>query len=358
MLFKRFSGSGFSISRFFVVFGISLGFMLLLVQLVTVFVSANPYPKLQNRSLRIDTTEPGETTNYTISWRYPTNTTIGSVRFVLCADPYVLDACSATPAGDFSGGNLVSQTGITGFNISSQSASEILMTRPSGGASTAQSTYVFENMVNPTGLTSKFYVQIFTYSSTDGSGTPNHISSVANATTRPIMINSEVPPILYFCAALTVDEWCEDVNGNFIDYGNLDPENGHSATSQFGVATNALGGYIVTVNGNTMTAGNKKIESLSAPTAYATGEPQFGINLRANSGPALGQDVTGAGIGVVNPDYDSPDLFKYQDGDTVASAVTGSLFNTYTVTYIVNLPEDQPSGIYNTTLAYICTASF
>lgn len=321
-------------------------------------VSAFDYPKLLNRSLNIGTTEPGVSTDYTISWRYPSNTTVGSVRLLICEDPYVLEPCSSTPASDFSSGTLSSQAGVTGFGIVGQSANEILMSRSPSSASTVQSTYVFDNMVNPIGIHSVFYIQIYTYSSSDGTGTPNHMSSVASATASPILINTEVPPILYFCAALTVDDWCRNVSGNFVDYGNLDPVNGHSVTSQFGVATNAVGGYVVTVNGSTMTSGNKKIAALEVPTGYVTGEPQFGLNLRANTNPALGQDVTGAGIGVVTSDYSYPDMYKFADGDTVATSATGSVFNTFTATYILNLPPEQPSGVYNTTIAYICTAAF
>ncbi len=322
-------------------------------------VSAFDYPKLLNRSLAIGSTVPGATTDYTFSWRYPSPTTVRSVKMIICADPYVLDPCSSTPASDFSAGVLSSQSGdVTGFSILSQTANEIVLTRPTGPAGAGQSTYVFENMVNPTGLHSKFFVQIFTYSSADASGTPNHISSVANATVEPIVVSTIVPPILYFCVGLTVDEWCENSYGNFIDYGDLRADETDAGTSQFGVATNAVGGYTVTINGGTMASGNKLIEPLSVPAGNSPSTSQFGLNLRANTDPALGQDVFGAGIGVVAPDYDSPDLYKFSNGDTVATAATGSLFNTYTATYIVNVPPDQPSGIYTATIAYICTAAF
>lgn len=317
------------------------------------------YPKLVNRSLDIHTSQPGATTDYDISWRYPSNTNVRSIRMILCANPYVLETCTDIPAGDLSGATLASQTGaVTGFTISSQTTNEILLTRAASAAGTGQSTYVFEDVVNPTGLHASFFIQIFTYPTPDGSGVPNHVSSVASATAEPIVINTVVPPILYFCAALTIDEWCDNVNGDFIDYGSLDPVNGHWATSQFGAATNAPGGYVVTINGNTMTSGNKTIAPLSTHTAFTTGVEQFGLNLRANTTPAIGQDAFGAGIGVVDPDYNIPDQFQYIDGDVVATAATGSLFNTFTVTYIVNVPPDQPSGIYNTTIAYICTAAF
>jgi hypothetical protein len=163
---------------------------------------------------------------------------------------------------------------------------------------------------------------------------------------------------LFFCAGLTIDLWCQTVTGNQIDYGNLSPILESASTSQFGVATNAVGGYVVTANGDTMTAGNKTIANLTAPAANTPGTPQFGINLRANTNPALGQDIAGLGIGVVAANYDTPDQFSYTDGSVVALGSTGTLFDIFTVTYIVNIPPDQPSGIYNTTITYICTAAF
>lgn len=343
--------------------GLALLFVLLCVTVllsVSGLIFAADYPKLNNRSLSIGSSAPGTSTDYAISWRWPSNTSIGSVRFLLCADPYVLDPCGVTPPGDMSGATLTSQSGtLGGFAISSQTSDEVVLSRGgAGGSGIGQYTFVLDNVINPTGTQQVFYIQIFTYSTTNASGTPNHMSSVASATASPIMINTDVPPILYFCAAVTITEWCDSVNGNFIDYGDLSPAVEDIGTSQFGVATNALGGYVVTINGNTMASGNKLIDALSVPTASSIGSSQFGLNLRANTLPPFGQDVAGAGIGVVAPDYDTPDLFKYADGDMVASAATGSLFNIYTVTYVVNVPPDQPSGIYNTTVTYICTAAF
>ncbi len=322
--------------------------------------AAFDYPRLISRSLSLGTTEPGVSTDYTFSWRWPSSSSIGSVRFLLCSDPYVLDTCSSTPPGDFSGAVLDSQSGaLGGFGISNQSANEIVISRGlSGATGTGQYTFVFDDVINPTGLQQPFFVQIFTYSSTDASGTPSHVSSVANATTTAIGINTKVPPILYFCAALTISEWCNHVSGSYIDYGDLSAVVTDLGNSQFGVATNALGGYVVTVNGKTMTSGNKEIAAITVPSASSIGTAQFGINLRANTDPPTGQDAIGTGIGTVAADYDTPDMFLYNDGDVVASAVTGSMFNTYTVTYVVNVPSDQPSGVYNTTITYICTASF
>lgn len=337
-----------------------IGFCVFILVLAGLFVSsvfAVDYPKLENRSLLINDVSPGVSTNYTLSWRYPSPTTIGSVRLLLCDNAVIEDPC-INPGSDFSSATLDSQSGVTGFSIMSQSAGEILLSRAPSGASTVQSAYELGSVVNPAGLQRKIFIRILTYPTVDGTGSFNHASSVVNATTEPIVINGEVPQILYFCAALTISDWCATSSGNFVDYGTLDPINGHSTTSQFGVATNALGGYTVIVSGDTMTSGNKTIAQNLTPNPYTSGVAQFGINLRANTTPALGQDVYGGGTGTVATDYNTPDLFKYTDGDIVASAVSGTLFNTYTVTYIVNVPPDLPSGIYNTTIAYICTAAF
>jgi hypothetical protein len=322
-------------------------------------VSAD-YLKLSTRSLAIGSSVPGATTDYVISLSWLTSTSIGSIRFLLCEDYVVDQPCPSSLGGDLSGALLTAQTGsLGGFSVASTDTDEILVARGSAGLTgTGMHSFSFDNIVNPAGVHHRFYIQIFTYSSTDGTGTPTHMSSVASATAEPILIYTEVPDILFFCAALTITEWCDSVSGSYIDYGDLSPLVEDAAVSQFGVATNAIGGYVVTISGNTMTAGNESIAALGAPTINIPGVPQFGLNLRANTNPPNGQDVFGDGFGVVAADYNTPDQFKYVSGDIVASAVTATTFNTFTATYIVNVPPDQPSGIYNTTVTYICTAAF
>lgn len=321
---------------------------------------AAPYEKLGTRSLNIASSVPGEVTTYTITMSWQSSTSNGSIRFLLCEDYVVDQPCSSTPAGDLSAASLTAQSGaLTPYAVQSTAANEILINRGSAGATgTGMYSFTFEDVQNPTGLHHRFYIQIFTYNSTDGTGTPTHMSSIASATAEPIVVSATVPPYLWFCAALTITDWCDSVGGNYVDYGTLDPDNGHYATSQFGVATNAVGGYQVTVNGDTMTSGSRTIEPLAVPAPFTTGIQQFGLNLRANTAPAIGADAVGPGLGVVDADYDVPDQFLFVDGDVVASSLTATTFNTFTVTYILNVNPDLPSGVYNTTIAYICTASF
>ncbi|MDQ3065360.1 MAG: hypothetical protein M3Q36_03775 [bacterium] len=336
------------------------GLVLINFLLISIYstVGAIDFPKLPNRSLTIEDTTPGVSNRYVLSWRYAQAASVGSIKLEMCTSGGYDETC-VSPNGDMSAATLFSQNGETGFSINSQSTNSILLTRGADAVDTVtQSTYTFDTINNPSGLQKTFYIRISTYSSSDGTGAFNHFSSVVNATTEPIVINTEVPPILYFCTGLTIDLWCDNVSGNMIDYGNLSAVTGHYDTSQFGVATNALGGYVVTANGNTMTAGTRTIDQTIVPSAFTPGVGQFGMNLRANTLPAVGQDPYGLGISTVSAGYNNPDVFQFNDGDEVASSVTGTLFDIFTVTYIVNIPPNQPSGVYNTTIAYICTAAF
>jgi hypothetical protein len=337
----------------------------LLTNVITPIVGAAPYLKLSTRSLQIGTSEPGAETEYIVSFSWPTSESIGSIRFILCLDYVVDQPCASTPDGDLSAAVLTAQTGTLsgtgGFTIDAPSTQvdELLLVRNfSTFSGTGMHSVTLDNIINPSIPLHRFYIQIFTYASIDGTGVPTHMSSVATSTTVPIEINTEVPPILYFCAALTVDPYCENTSGNLINYGSLSPTTGNAATSQFGVSTNAEGGYVVTINGNTMTSGFKQIPPTTIPDVFTTGVPQFGLNLRANTSPAIGADPVGLGIGTVDPDYDTPDVFQFVTNDIVATAANGTLFDTFTVTYIVNVPPDQAAGVYSTTIAFICTAAF
>ena len=94
------------------------------------------------------------------------------------------------------------------------------------------------------------------------------------------------------------------------------------------------------------------------PSPSLSGASQFGINLRANNNPAIGADVIGPGVGQVTANYDTPNRFTYQEGDTLAAAAIASDNQTYTVTYLTNISKAQPVGVYATTLTYICLANF
>lgn len=116
-------------------------------------------------------------------------------------------------------------------------------------------------------------------------------------------------------------------------------------------------GYVVTIIGTAPTNGTYTLNNLTAPSASSPGTEQYGINLVANTSPSVGADPSG-GSGAAASGYNTPDLFKYVAGNTIATTATYSAQTTYTVSFIANAAATTPASIYNTTHTLICTATF
>jgi hypothetical protein len=219
---------------------------------------------------------------------------------------------------------------------------------------------MLDNVVNPTDMSHSFAVRMSDYASTDASGPLIDLGSVVSAINLDITIETQVPPMLLFCVGQAVDLGCNSTNGiHYQNLGNLSSEAPLYTQSQMSAATNASGGYVITANGPTMEAGTHVIDALTNPTASAPGNSQFGINLRENSSPAVGEEPVGASTNaIVAPGYNTPNAYQYHDGDVVASASEVSLFRRFTVSYIINVPPNLRPGDYTTTITYICTGRF
>lgn len=304
---------------------------------------------------------PGVITTHRIGFTYTDlSVPIGSVLVQFCANtPIIGDPCTPPPGFDLSATSLTTQTGEAGFSIlPAPTQNELIMTRPAVIPSAGQSTYVFQNILSPNQI-GTYYVRLQTFTSTDATGLAVQVGGIAIAATEGITVQTEVPPYLTFCAGVTIVSLdCSSANSYFIDLGEFSKTQTKSATSQMVAATNAQYGYSIFATGTTFTSGNNTIPAPVIPSPSVAGSNQFGINLRANAQPALGSDVTGPGTAGVTPNYSIPDRFMYHPGDSVASSGNSSDYRKYTVTYIVNIGDTQPAGVYSTTLTYICLANF
>lgn len=335
--------------------------VLMLVCTLIIFTSqASAVIRFANRSLLIYDSTPGATTTYQVALTYTTQTTVGSIDMLFCNDPIPTDPCDPPAGLNVAGAVLADQTGETGYSISTHTSNHIVLSRLPGVVGNTPSTYTFTNMVNPTDTTQSFSIRLSDYASNDASGTLIDLGSVLSEVGNGVSVETQVPPILIFCVAQQVSPDCSDATGgNYSDLGTLSSAHTLTATSQMAAGTNASGGYVITVNGPSMEAGNNVIDPLVSPKFSAPGNTQFGINLVANSTPAIGSDPDGSFVNaVVAPNYDTPDKFMYHDGDMVASAPNVSLIRRFTVSYIVNVPPDLRAGVYTTTLTYICTGRF
>lgn len=322
---------------------------------------ASAVVRFQDRSLTINQSNPGSTATYTVSFKYATQTAVGSVDMLFCIDPIPYHPCVSPPGLDVSQAVLASQTGEAGFGISTQTPNHLVLSRASPAVvGSDQSTYVFTGIVNPTYQTHSFSIRMTNYASTDATGPFINIGAVVTQITDDIVLQAQVPPMLIFCMAQEVSTDCtQSEGGNESDLGDLDADRTLYAQSQMAVGTNASSGFVITANGTSMAAGTHEIAALNAPTPSLPGNNQFGLNLAENSTPDIGHEPDGAFTNAVaTSDYNQPNKFMFRDGDVVASAPNVSLIRRFTTSYIVNVRPDLRAGVYTTTITYICSGRF
>ena len=312
------------------------------------------------RSLELsDTTAGANAVTYNMSFQLTTPGTLGSVEFEFCSNSTLpADPCTAPVGMNASNAVFTQESGISGFTISSATANNILISRPPSAIGAVAATATFDNITNPTNAGS-YYLRVLTYPTQDGSGPFTDNGGMAVAVTSPINVQVQVPPYLYFCTGNTISGIdCTTATGDFIELGQLLPTQTSSGESQMVVATNAKNGYSITVTGSTLTSGNNTIPPLTIDTPSQVGVSQFGINLRANSGPSVGADPTGPGGGLPTVNYNQPNLYHYSNGDIVAINNSVEDGRKYTVSYVTNISKSQAAGIYASTFTYVATGNF
>lgn len=316
---------------------------------------------LTNRSVSVSSAAPSTQSTHTFQFTYVSTGTVASVTFEYCTNsPIITEACSAPAGLDVSSANLTSSSGNSNFGVDNvhTTANKLVITRIPAPVLTVPSRYVFSNITNPSTPNQAEFIRISTYASANPGEPRTDNGSVAFATNPLFEVGAYVPPYLRLCTGITVAADCSWAAGNFIDLGTLTASQANKAQSQFAAATNSPSGYVIFAVGTTMTSGNNIIPALNNPGIGVAGESQFGINLRANSSPAIGQDPAGAGTGIPTASYNSPNLFTFRTGDAISSSAITTEFNRMTVSYLVNINNYQPAGVYSTTLTYVAVAQF
>lgn len=339
----------------------------------------------------------GGTVTHKFDFTVPAGGNVSSIKFEYCTTAADVGAatCVAPTGLSASGATLGAESGITGVTMNA-SAGSFYLSRASAFNLAANTTvsYTINGVVNPIygptvpDTNKTFFVRISAYSTTNATGVPIHKGTVAASTAEPIILDGTMPESLVFCTGATVGLTasvpdCSTATSGVIHFNQLfSPITTATATSQMAASTNAGSGYVISVNGPTLTSGSNTITAMNGTpnTAYASnhGVSQFGMNLRLNSdaitgttGVTLGGEVaplpTGPsnykGQAVPSSGYDTIDQFRFQSGEVVAnSAFGGSGQGTdaqiYTVSYIANVTGSLPAGSYVTTLTYICTPTF
>jgi hypothetical protein len=316
--------------------------------------------ELTTRSIQAGSSRASDNTNHLFSFNIPSAQDVGAIQFEYCGNTPLFTVACIPPAGlDVSGAGLQNQTGETGFAIDgATNTNTLVITRVPAMVTPGISTYLSNNVVNPSTPNQSAFVRITTYDTDPGSGSVIDVGSVVFSTSGAFDTQGFVPPYLTFCVGLTVGMNCTTTAGNYINLGELRHTLTRAATSQFAAATNDATGYSVFVQGTTLTAGNFVIAAMTNPAASQVGQNQYGINLRANSLPSVGGNPTGAGSAVAVAGYNAVNNFKFANGDLIARSTLPTRFNRFTVSYITNVNSNQPPGVYSSTLTYLAVAAF
>lgn len=332
---------------------------LLLVGLL--FFSRAYGAELTLRSVTIGSSLTSAITSYKVSFALPGVETLGSIKVQFCADtPFVNTPCTPPTGLDLSAATLSSQSGETGFTIlaSATTANTIVLTRTATATSATGVSYELANVVNPS-VAGTFYGRLQTFATTDATGGENEHGGIALSTDSPVQISTYVPPYLLFCVGVTISGFdCNNASGDYVNFGNLNKAATSSATTQMLTATNAGNGFNITVNGTTMVSGTNVITGIPVADVSRPGTSQFGLNLVANTTPNVGADPVGGGNAAPAAGYNVPNFYKFVPGDVVATDTDTDAYRLFTSSYIVNIPNGQPVGVYVATLTYICLANF
>lgn len=131
--------------------------------------------------------------------------------------------------------------------------------------------------------------------------------------------------------------------------GLLSTEQTATKTTTVRVRSYLSDGYTLQIVGDPPKYGEHTLKTPTVPTESRPGTEQFAINAVANTSPSVGaapvqlpSDQTS--FGIVEDDYLTPNLFKYVDGDVVASSRTESGRTDFTISMIVNISNTTPAG--------------
>ncbi len=318
---------------------------------------------LQPRTVRVGSSYASEVTDHTFTFRMVTPSNVGSIAFEYCSNsPLFTEPCVAPSGLDVDAFILGDQTGITDFskNAVETTTSRAVLSRTINAQPSQDLEYELENITNPDGSVATVFVRISMYASNDGTGSAFDTGAVAFVIEEPFDVDAYVPPYLTFCVGVSVAVDCSSATGFLSEFGEFSAASTITATTQMSASSNDGDGYVIYVNGQTMTSGNNVISPLLVRSAATPGVSQFGLNLRQNTSPSVGanpqQGPVGSGSAI--GDYSFPNQFTFVNGDVVAGATKSSGFTRYTVSYIVNVSNNQAPGVYATSLQYTALATF
>lgn len=153
------------------------------------------------------------------------------------------------------------------------------------------------------------------------------------------------------------------IDGEIANLGIVSVDATATAASEVSVRSYLSSGYVIQLVGGAPKISAHTITNLATPAAAQPGVEQFGINVVANTSPLVGAnpsqfpDSTFA-YGEADPDYDTPNLFAFNEGDIIAGSNVSSGQTNYTVSFIMNVSPNTPAGLYTSTMYAIVVPTY
>jgi len=145
--------------------------------------------------------------------------------------------------------------------------------------------------------------------------------------------------------------------------GDLSTERTGSKVMKVKIRNYLSGGYMLQIIGTPPKYNDHTLNALSTANESLPGTEQFGINVVANTIPEVGanpvlQPSGGDGSSLVTPAYDTPNVYKYVSGDTVALSQEDSGGADFEISMIVNISNSTPAGQYSGDFAAVVIPYF
>lgn len=159
------------------------------------------------------------------------------------------------------------------------------------------------------------------------------------------------------------------INTSTVNLGTLDPSTTATGNSIFWVRTYLSSNYIVQTMSPSLTSeGGAVINAKGTLGAPTPGTEEFGINLVDNSAPDIGANLLNVpddtyADGQVVADYNTPNQFKYGQGDIIARSAASAAKQAagrtdYTISYIANISSITEAGSYTMVHNIVVTGTY
>lgn len=151
--------------------------------------------------------------------------------------------------------------------------------------------------------------------------------------------------------------------GGVSDAGYLTTTTTGTASNLIKVRTYLSSGYVMQITGNSPSQGSHQLQTITTPSTSHQGAEQFGINLVANTAPAVGanpsqQPSSVFSFGSAASNYGTANLFQYINGDIVAQSASSSGETDYTMSMILNVSNVTPGGTYTGIMSAVVVPTF